>query len=187
MPRMSDLPSLIKWGTVIVALQCAAAVIDQAGSGVSGCNSIWSVIVPADGTRAATVRNGDFGTSPIFGQLSDKPLLASLWLSGARVVKNQWQVKKIRCRSEQMIAWSGGEAIQRFPETNKGIFFQSNYDPPFRLHMYKAVELLGHLEMGLPWIISFPTTSMNSNPKSAGSNAAGTRWTSAASSVPDRF
>ena len=34
------------------------------------------VIVPADGTRAATVRNGDFGTSPIFGQLSDKPLLA---------------------------------------------------------------------------------------------------------------
>src|SRR4029077_18490023 len=133
------------------------------------------------------VRNGDFGTSPIFGQLSDKPLLASLWLRGARVVKNQWQVKKIRCRSEQTIAWSGGEAIQRFPETNKGIFFQSNYDPPFRLHMYRAVELLGHLEMGLPWIISFPTTSMNSNPKSAGSNAAGTRWTSAASSVPDRF
>ena len=39
-------------------------------------NSIWSVIVPADGTRAATAANGDFGTSPIFGQLSDKPLLA---------------------------------------------------------------------------------------------------------------
>jgi hypothetical protein len=36
------------------------------------------VIVPADGTRAATVRNGDFGTSPVFGQLSDKPLLAYL-------------------------------------------------------------------------------------------------------------
>jgi hypothetical protein len=28
--------------------------------------------VPADGTRTATVRNGDFGTSPIFGQLSGK-------------------------------------------------------------------------------------------------------------------
>jgi hypothetical protein len=39
-------------------------------------NSIWSVIVPADGTRAATVGNGDFGTSAFFGLLSDKPLLA---------------------------------------------------------------------------------------------------------------
>jgi hypothetical protein len=29
-------------------------------------NSILNVIVPADGTRAATVENGDFGTSPIF-------------------------------------------------------------------------------------------------------------------------
>ena len=29
------------------------------------CNSIWSVIVPADGTRTATVGNGDFGTSPL--------------------------------------------------------------------------------------------------------------------------
>jgi hypothetical protein len=36
-------------------------------------NSILNVIVPADGTRAATVGNGDFGTSPIFGQLSGKP------------------------------------------------------------------------------------------------------------------
>jgi hypothetical protein len=39
-------------------------------------NSIWSVIVPADGTRAATVGNGDFGRSAFFGPLSDKPLLA---------------------------------------------------------------------------------------------------------------
>jgi len=28
-------------------------------------NSICSVIVPADGTRAATVGSGDFGTSPL--------------------------------------------------------------------------------------------------------------------------
>jgi len=40
-------------------------------------NSIWNVIVPTDGTRAANMATGDFGTSPIFGQLSDKPLLAS--------------------------------------------------------------------------------------------------------------
>jgi len=31
-----------------------------------------------DGTSAALVGNEDFGTSPIFGQLSDKPLLASI-------------------------------------------------------------------------------------------------------------
>ncbi len=65
-------------------------------AGGSGClwhthpnaNSIWSVIVPADGTSAATEGNGDFGTSPIFGQLSDKPLLASIWLCGVSDVKN---------------------------------------------------------------------------------------------------
>jgi hypothetical protein len=34
--------------------------------------------VPADGIRAASVRNGDFSMSPIFEQLSDKPLLAHL-------------------------------------------------------------------------------------------------------------
>ena len=32
--------------------------------------------MPADGTTAATVGNGDFGTSPVFGQLLGKPLLA---------------------------------------------------------------------------------------------------------------
>jgi hypothetical protein len=31
--------------------------------------------MPADGTSAATGGNGDFGRSPIFGQLSDKLLL----------------------------------------------------------------------------------------------------------------
>jgi len=41
-------------------------------------SSIWGVIVPADGTSAATEGNGDFGTSPIFGQLSDKPALARM-------------------------------------------------------------------------------------------------------------
>ena len=41
-------------------------------------NSILNVIVPADGTRAATVGNGDFGTSPIFGQLPGKLLLARI-------------------------------------------------------------------------------------------------------------
>jgi hypothetical protein len=34
--------------------------------------------MPADGNRAAHVGTGDLGTSPIFMQLSDKPLLASV-------------------------------------------------------------------------------------------------------------
>jgi hypothetical protein len=47
-------------------------------------NAIWSAIVPADGTCAATGEreNGDFGTSPIYGQLSDKPRLAFVSLNG---------------------------------------------------------------------------------------------------------
>ncbi len=62
----------------------------------SECNSIWSVIVPTDGTRAATVWNGDFGTSPIFGQRSDKPLLASIRLRGVSERKAQWWIEKLR-------------------------------------------------------------------------------------------
>jgi hypothetical protein len=58
-------------------------------------NSIWSVILPADGTRTATVGNGDFGTSPLFGQLSDKPLLASIWLRGVSERKAQWRIEKL--------------------------------------------------------------------------------------------
>jgi hypothetical protein len=40
-------------------------------------------------------RNGDFGTSPIFGQLSDKPLLASIWLRGVSERKAQWRIEKL--------------------------------------------------------------------------------------------
>jgi hypothetical protein len=47
-------------------------------------NSILNVVVPADGTRAATVGNGDFGTSPIFGPLSDKPLLICVQYVGCQ-------------------------------------------------------------------------------------------------------
>jgi hypothetical protein len=52
--------------------------------------------VPADGTRAANVGTGDFGTSPIFMQLSDKPLLASVRLFGVSERKAQWPIKKLR-------------------------------------------------------------------------------------------
>jgi len=62
----------------------------------SECNSIWNVIMPTDGTRDATVWNGDFGTSPIFGQRSDKPLLASIKLRGVSERKAQWWIEKLR-------------------------------------------------------------------------------------------
>ena len=39
-------------------------------------------IVLTDGTRAASMEIGDFGTSPIFVRLSDKSLLASVLLIG---------------------------------------------------------------------------------------------------------
>jgi hypothetical protein len=58
-------------------------------------NSIWSVIVPADGTRAALQRNGDFGTSAFFGQLSDKPLLALYLMKWGLGRKAQWLVEKL--------------------------------------------------------------------------------------------
>ena len=48
---------------------------------------LWNVIVPADGTSAATGGNGDFGTSPIFGQLSDELLLVltnTYWVPNAK-------------------------------------------------------------------------------------------------------
>jgi len=36
---------------------------------------------------------GDFGTSPIFGQLSDKPLLASNQISGVWGREAQWRIE----------------------------------------------------------------------------------------------
>jgi len=38
--------------------------------------------MPADGNRAAHMGTGDLGTSPIFVQLSDKSLLASIVIWG---------------------------------------------------------------------------------------------------------
>jgi hypothetical protein len=45
-------------------------------------------IVPADGTTAATVRNGDFGTTPFFEQRSDTPQLAYTYLCGLSDAKH---------------------------------------------------------------------------------------------------
>jgi hypothetical protein len=51
-------------------------------------NYILGIAVPTDGIRAASRGTGDFGTSPIFGQLSGKPLLASTKHLGCRDVKH---------------------------------------------------------------------------------------------------
>jgi hypothetical protein len=37
-----------------------------------------NLIVPADGISSANCENGGFGMSPFFGQLSRKPLLATI-------------------------------------------------------------------------------------------------------------
>jgi hypothetical protein len=49
--------------------------------------------VPADGTSAAAEGNGDFGRSPIFGQLSDKLLLVLCILCGGAGRKAQERVE----------------------------------------------------------------------------------------------
>ena len=50
--------------------------------------------MPADGTSAAGGGTGDFGTSPILGQLSDKQLLACISLCGVWIVKSNGGSKK---------------------------------------------------------------------------------------------
>ena len=63
----------------------------------TGRNSIRSVVVPADGTSAATVGNGDFGTSPFFGQLSGQQLPACTWSRGVPGVKHNGGPELIKC------------------------------------------------------------------------------------------
>ena len=49
------------------------------------------VIVANQRHQAANMGTGDFGTSPIFAQLSDKQLLVSIFLAGASERKAQWR------------------------------------------------------------------------------------------------
>jgi hypothetical protein len=51
--------------------------------------------VPADGTRTANEETGNFGTSPILMQFSDKPLPVSICLFGVPERKAQWQIEKL--------------------------------------------------------------------------------------------
>ncbi len=74
--------------------------------------------MPADGTRAANKRTGDFGTSPIFVQLSDKPLLASIQLSGVPERKVQCRIEKSRitdlmkARTSSFVVINGGLLLE---------------------------------------------------------------------------
>jgi hypothetical protein len=75
---------------------CLAAIYLGAGT-FAACSrkrTIWTAYLPADGNRAAYVGTRDFGTSPIFVQLSDKPLLASALVCGVSEPEAQWQVEK---------------------------------------------------------------------------------------------
>ena len=59
--------------------------------------------VPTDGTRAANMGTGDFGTSPIFGQLSDKPLLASIYSLGVSERKAQWRIETLKPMTKRFL------------------------------------------------------------------------------------
>ena len=60
----------------------------------AACSSIWSVIVPADGTSAAHWRERRLRCVPVIWQLSDKPLLACKPTGGVpRLNNNEASVK----------------------------------------------------------------------------------------------
>jgi hypothetical protein len=55
------------------------------------------VVVPADGTRAATMEKRRLRYVAAFvGQLSDKPLLASICSCGVSKRTAQWRIEKLR-------------------------------------------------------------------------------------------
>lgn len=74
--------------------------------------------MPTDGTRAANVGTGDFGTSPIFVQLSDKPLLVSTLLVGVSERKAQWQIEKL-CADPIRVARSGLNKYALIPASTR--------------------------------------------------------------------
>jgi hypothetical protein len=58
---------------------------------------LYSVIVPADDTRAATLEKRRLRYVAAFvGQLSDKPLLASIYSRGVLKRIAQWRIEKLR-------------------------------------------------------------------------------------------
>jgi hypothetical protein len=67
--------------------------------------SIWSVIVPTDGTRAANMRDRGLRYVADFEQLSDKPLLASVLLFGVSKRKAQWRIETLMRRGSVSLCW----------------------------------------------------------------------------------
>jgi hypothetical protein len=51
--------------------------------------------VPADGHQRCQWVNGNVGLSPFYGQLSGKPLLASVWTYIGAEIKAQWRVENL--------------------------------------------------------------------------------------------
>jgi len=69
--------------------------------------------VPADGTRAATLEKRRLRYVAAFvGQLSDKPLLASIWLRGVSERKAQWRIEKL-CADPIRVARSGADRFEQ--------------------------------------------------------------------------
>jgi hypothetical protein len=111
-------------------------------------NSIWSVIVPADGTRAATVKKRRLRVRLRFcWQLSDKPLLACIWSQGVRGAKrNGWS--KIKCWAPswrnavvQLVNWLGGRRRKRF-EFNRAALIRPEGERMSQL----LISLIGAIE-----------------------------------------
>jgi hypothetical protein len=109
----------------------------------SECNSISCVIVPADGTRAATIRNGDFGTSPFFGQLADKLLLALTCACGVWSVNHNSGVEKLCVehlqglrRGPRVMSYGGRSGREHRQHRGCGT---EPYTPPSYCRIYSAL------------------------------------------------
>ena len=120
-------PRVVRPGILVSPFRCvgrAPRCADTHRMGVltalaSERSSISSVIVPADGTRAATVKKLRY-VCVFFGQLSDKPLLACIWSHGVRTPKRNgwWKIKRWapswRNAVVQLVNWLGGRRRKRF-------------------------------------------------------------------------
>ncbi len=90
---------------------------------------------------------GDFGTSPIFGQLSDKPLLASICLLGVSERKAQWRIETLMRRGSGffgagVVARFRGQKTRRGPKIRKSMDRNTNEPALRRTYAMPAPQLL---------------------------------------------
>ena len=98
----------------------------QVASAHTNLSLFQKVIVPADGATAATVQNGDFGTSPFFEQLGQATacLCVFMWPAGC---KAQERVKKLGAK-KLGAKTVGGPRCLRKPSGSRPIWVENSQE-----------------------------------------------------------